>query len=74
MITVGTETYPAVPPSSDLDSGATEIFYMYEVVKDEVSGNGTPIATFPDAGLELNSNGEFCCFRRYRRIRFMWCI
>ena len=59
MVTLGDETYPAVPPQSDSETGKTEILYMYEVVKDEISGSRPPIASFPDAGLELNSNGEF---------------
>ena len=59
MVTLGDETYPAVPPQSDSESGKTDILYMYEVVKDEISGSRPPIASFPDAGLELNSNGEF---------------
>ena len=58
-VTIGDESFPAIPPEEDGDSGKTDIIYMYEVVKDEVSGNSPPVASFPDAGLELNTKGEF---------------
>ena len=58
-VTIGDESYPAIPPQEDSETGKTDIIYMYEIVKDDIAGNSPPVASFPDAGLKLNSNGEF---------------